>query len=282
MRRCFFDPKRACGSYSRSKFAYRRADLVHLAEQCGMEDANKLTIDALCNLLREMEFQRQAGEDMVRLFQDLDPTTIHGETWKTYMPIPIETPTFTNGTLTLDNAVALRRDTLAMSNFRGAAERLKRRTKDFSKRDLYQFYLSTNIFMPSAKLLDDAQENVLKKEFGTNMMRLADVFRAKMLLYEQQAAKTLQHPKSAQQEARDIERLREAKEEEARLREESREEAKRTREETKEETKRGETKEETILPAEPELPPDLFGAEDPFGPEDPFAPPIVFESIPDL
>jgi hypothetical protein len=65
-KQCFFDPHRTCGSYARSKLAYERATLVDLATDCGIDGAERLGIDALCALLRNVHFADLGAEEFAK------------------------------------------------------------------------------------------------------------------------------------------------------------------------------------------------------------------------
>jgi hypothetical protein len=68
--KCIFDPSRACGSFVRTKTAYTRKDLLHIAKTCGIHKAASLSMQALCELLREKFFQSQKSSALLTLFYE--------------------------------------------------------------------------------------------------------------------------------------------------------------------------------------------------------------------
>ena len=70
--KCFFDPHRTCSSHSRSKLAYQRKFLLKQAEKCGIPGASKLSLDALCLLMKELYFETQKKKKFLQLFDVFD------------------------------------------------------------------------------------------------------------------------------------------------------------------------------------------------------------------
>jgi len=68
--RCIFDPSRACGSFVRTKNAYTRKDLIQLANNCGVVNVRTLSMQALCQILREKFFQTQKSAALLSLFYE--------------------------------------------------------------------------------------------------------------------------------------------------------------------------------------------------------------------
>lgn len=154
MKRCFYDPRKACGSYSRSRLAYDRATLVDLAESCGIRNASQFTMNSLCRMLRDIHFEQVRAVNFPQRVAEM-------RNW----PIPSDAPVGQGGPyMDVAEAVQLADDPTALQHL----ERLD--AHDARRRALSRFIL-----------LDDDRDPALDDD----LWQFGDLFRAKMLLHRE-------------------------------------------------------------------------------------------------
>jgi hypothetical protein len=189
MRKCFFDPRKACGSYSRSKLAYQRGALVELAGSCGIPTPEKFSMDALCTLLRDSHFQDRLTSKVLDALREMpfsfanQPLTSHQQLQLLqYIPAPSDMPQTLGagaGNVSIASASAILTDTKSLDNIKKISQNLLRRIvsgEQIEEKLARRVELAVRIFLGKN----------LRKDFQhDDIQDFARAYRAQLTAYKQ-------------------------------------------------------------------------------------------------
>jgi hypothetical protein len=184
---CAFDPRRPCGSTSRSKLGYDRATLVRIAKGCGIHYANTLSVSTLCRLLRDVDLDNQKALNIRQQFLDLPHGALvpHPEA---YIPLPKD---MEKGTMSVSSALALLKDPEALGRYLELVRvwMLEGSTIELRSRSFVSM-LSLAPMAVRAEYADHAQQmRELEAHVGPDMMEAALTFNDRVHLFDQRLAK---------------------------------------------------------------------------------------------